>query len=212
MIRSVIAAGAALLVSGCVSLLPESEPDTLYRLAATDLDAPAGGGAPITVLIDRIDAPRGLAGDRIAILRGDAIAYMAGAAWISPAPRLMESAVVDAFYEAAPLLAPARIEDGVTARYELDLEMREFEAVYDRGEGGAPLVRATLRGRLIDRDSRTLVAARSFTHDVRAAENRQRAIVAAFSEAAGRTSRELAGWTEDAVCASADAPEACDAR
>ncbi|MFP4518636.1 MAG: ABC-type transport auxiliary lipoprotein family protein [Oceanicaulis sp.] len=209
--RLIAAACAALAGAGCVSLLPESEPDTLYRLAGVDLDETVSAAAPVTVIIDRIAAPRGLAGDRIALLRGDAIAYMAGAAWISPAPQLVESAVLDAFYETAPLITPARAEDGVSARYELDVELRHFEAEYDRGEGAAPLVRAALRARLIDRDTRSLAAARTVERTARAAQNRQSAIVAAFSSAAGDAARELAGWTEEAICRGEAPPEACGA-
>ncbi|OAB55934.1 hypothetical protein AY599_13675 [Leptolyngbya valderiana BDU 20041] len=203
------AAAAALISTGCVSLLPESEPDTLYRLAGVDLDETVSQSAPVTVLVDRIAAPRGLAGDRIALLRGDAIAYMAGAAWISPAPQLVEGAVVDAFYEAAPLIAPARASDGVSARYELDIELRHFEAEYDQGERAAPLVRTALRARLIDRDNRALVGARTVERTARAAANRQGAIIDAFSRSAGDGARELAVWTQTTVCAADGAPEAC---
>jgi len=206
---SIIAASAALATAGCVSLLPEPRPNTLYRLAAADLDASAPVTAPVTVLIDRISAPRGLAGDRIAIQRSGAIAYMAGAAWISPGPQLMEGAVFDAFYNGAPLIAPAHAEDGVRARYELDLDLRHFEAEYDQGEDAAPLVRTAVRARLIDRENRALVAARTIESTARATANRQGAIVAAFSSATDDATRALATWTQDAVCTSADAPEAC---
>jgi cholesterol transport system auxiliary component len=200
-----------LLSAGCVSLLPETEPNTLYRLTGSDDGADAGvsQSATITVLIDRIAAPRGLAGDRIAILRGEAIAYMAGAAWISPAPSLVETAIMDAFYAGAPLLSPARAEDGVRARYELNLELRHFEASYDQGDSAAPLVRTALRARLIDRDSRSPVAARTLEHTVRASTNRQGAIIAAFSSAATELSRDVATWAQESVCTSDDAPEAC---
>ncbi|XBQ15384.1 MAG: ABC-type transport auxiliary lipoprotein family protein [Oceanicaulis sp.] len=206
-----LAALAALVAApGCVSLLPEAEPTTLYRLdtAVTDA-APARAGEDIPVLIDRIAAPRGLAGDRIAIQRGDAIAYMAGARWIGPAPQLVESAVLDGFHATAPLIGPAKAEDGVDARYELALELRRFEAVYDQGEGAAPTVRAALRARLIDRDTRALVAAGTIEESLRAAENRQGAIVAAFSQVTDSVARELADWTQTEICASDGAPEAC---
>lgn len=205
----IIAAAAALMASGCVSLLPETQPNTLYRLAAADIDGSSTGDAPVTVLVDRISAPRGLAGNRVAIQRGEAIAYMAGAAWINPAPQLMESAIFDAFYSEAPLIAPAHAEDGVSANYQLSLELRHFEANYDQGENAAPLVRAAVHGRLINRDTRSLVAARTLSQTARATDNRQGAIVAAFSAAAGAAARDLARWTETAICAGDDAPEAC---
>lgn len=208
-IRIATLCAASVLLSGCVSLLPESEPTTLYRLDTAGLASDTSGSAAIPVLVRRIGAPRGLAGDRIAIQRGDAIAYMAGARWISPAPQLVESAILDALYADAPLLDPARPEDGVNARYELDLELRRFEARYDQGEGAAPLVAARVRARLIDRDTRGLVAARTIEAEERAGENRQGAIVAAFGVVSERAGRELANWTQGAICDDDDAPEAC---
>lgn len=200
---------AALLLSGCVSLLPESEPATLYRLDA-GLDAPeVQDSAAIPVLISRIAAPRGLAGDRIAIQTGDAIAYMARARWISPAPELVESAVLDGLLAHANEIDPVRASDGVDARFELDLELRRFEAVYDQGAKAAPLVRASLRARLIDRDTRGLVSARTINASERAESNRQGAIVAAFGRATGRAAAELADWTQAGACSVPDAPEAC---
>lgn len=210
--RLSLAAGAAVVLlatPGCISLLPTTEPDTLYRLSIVDLnDAdPAAGGE--AVIIGRIAAPRGLAGDQIAIERDGRIAYMAGAAWLSPAPTLLYSAVIDAFHAEAPAIAPARAEDGVAGRYSLDLELRHFEALYDNGEGAAPLVRVGLRARLIDRRTRAVVGVRSLDSSRRAAANRQGAIVTAFSDASGEVSIGLADWVEGVVCQSEDAPQAC---
>lgn len=204
-----LSALALLAAPGCISVLPESEPDTLYRLATHDLRGagPAEGAA--TVIVGRLSAPRGLAGDRIAIQRGDQIAYMAGAAWLSPAPDLLHAALIDAFHASAPAVDAADATDGIDARFELDLQLRHFEAVYDRGEGAAPLVRVGYRARLIDRDARALVGARLIGVDARAGANRQSEIVAAFSRASADAARQLAEWTGEAVCGVEDAPDAC---
>lgn len=204
-----LAVACVIMLTGCISLLPETQPNTLYRLQAADLsDAQPSQGAQ-TVIIGTIAAPRGLAGDRIAIDRGGAIAYMAGAAWLSPAPAMLYSNLVDGFYAQAPAISPARAEDGVTARYQLDLELIHFEASYDAGEDAAPLVNASLRARLIDRRNRTLVSARTLQASQRASANRQGAIVAAFSTASNTLASNLAVWTEGLVCEAEDAPEPC---
>jgi cholesterol transport system auxiliary component len=204
-----LSALALLAAPGCISVLPQTEPDTLYRLAASDLGGagPAEGAA--TVIVGRLSAPRGLAGARIAIQRGDQIAYMAGAAWLSPAPDLLHAGIIDAFHASAPAVNAAEASDGVDARFELDLQLRHFEAVYDRGEGAAPLTRVGYRARLIDRDSRALVGARLIAADVRAAAHRQSEIVAAFSRASADAAGQLAEWTEGEICSIEDAPEAC---
>lgn len=196
--------------TGCVSLWPESEPDTIYRLNASSMsNLETAQKAEVTVMVDRIVAPRGLSGSRIALRRDRAIAYMANAAWISPAPSLLESIIGEVLDSRSPVLASARVEDGVQAAYELDLELRDFEAVYDQGDDREPIVHVALRGRLIDRDERHVIATRHFTMTHRASENRQGAIIHAFSEASTRTASELADWVEASVCTHNRALENC---
>lgn len=203
------AAAASLSLSGCISLLPETEPDALYRLASVSAPETRTAAGGETVVIGRVAAPRGLAGDRIALERDGRIGYMAGAAWLSPAPAMLHSAILDALHAGAPAITPARVEDGVSARYTLDLELRHFEAVYDAGAGAAPRVQVTLVGRLIDRQTRALAASRTLTASGRAASNRQGAIVDAFSQASGEVTAQLAQWAETVVCEADDAPAAC---
>ena len=205
-----VAATALVVLPGCVSLLPETEPSALYRLdTAPAVQAePAQGAA--TVIVDRISAPNGLSGDRIAIQREGRIAYMAGAAWLSPAPVMVHGAVLDAFHAHAPAMTPARTEDGVAARYKLDLELRRFEAVYAGGQGAAPRVEVSLRAQMIDRDSRALMAARTVESTRAAAANRQGAIVDAFSSATREAAADLARWADGVVCDSQDPPPACE--
>jgi ABC-type uncharacterized transport system, auxiliary component len=203
------ALSALIALPGCISLLPETEPDALYRL--TTAPAPetrvVEGGE--TVIIARLAAPRGLAGDRIALERDGRIAYMAGAAWLSPAPVMLHGAIIDAFQTEVPAITPARAEDGVAARYTLDLDLRHFEAIYDGGSNAAPRVQVTLSGRLIDRETRALAASRTVEVSRRAAANRQGAIVDAFSAASAEVAAELATWAEGVICEAGDAPPAC---
>lgn len=204
-----ISAGVLLLTSGCISLLPETEPAQLYRLASVDGAASGLADNAEPLIVDRIAAPRGLSGDRVALVRDGQIAYMAGAAWLSPAPALLHGALLDTLHAEAPHLAPARSEDGVDARYRLQLELRRFEAEYDQGDRAAPLVQVSLMARLIDRDNRRLVATRRIEASQRAAANRQGDIIAAFSTATHAVARELSSWTAEQVCDGDDAPEAC---
>ncbi|MCC5996686.1 MAG: membrane integrity-associated transporter subunit PqiC [Oceanicaulis sp.] len=193
---------AAVSLGGCISLLPETQPRTLYRLDPADLTA---GGEPrrsaIPISLERVDAPRALSNDKIALERGGAIAYMAGAGWAAPAPALFQGVLEDAFHAVAPHLSPVRPEDGVGARYRLDAELRRFEAVYDQGDGAAPLVRVTVRARLIDRAERELAGRRVFTREVRASAHRQGSIVDAFSHASREAARDLARWAGEEICA-----------
>ena len=196
-----LATMSLLATPGCISLLPESEPVALYRLNGLVEEEQAPSANAQTLVVERITAPRGLAVDKVALLRDGELAYMAGAAWLSPAPVLIQDRILDILQSETPELTPARTEDGVEARYRLNIELRRFEAEYDQGPNRAPVIQMRVMARLIDRDDRSLAAARRFDVSVRASDNRQSALIAAFSEATNETSRSLAQWTADVVCA-----------
>ena len=107
--------------------------------------------------------------------------------------------MIDSFNAGQGQLVPARPEDGVRADYELRLDLREFEAVYDRGEDSAPLVKVRLAARLVSERGRRFVGAQVFTAEVRASENRTRSIVAAFDEAAMDVSGSISDWSAGLV-------------
>lgn len=201
-----LAGMAAIGLSACISLLPEQERSTLYRLSShLPAGAEASHGVPV-VRVSRPAAPRALAGDRLALDQGEGrVAYMAGANWMSPVPVLLQDLVLDTFDRTASQVSAARPDDGVAARYDLRLELRRFEAVYDEGESRAPRIDVAIRARLIDTASREVAGARSFSMSERAASNRQSAIVDAFSRAASGMAQELVHWTGERVEASESA-------
>jgi cholesterol transport system auxiliary component len=196
-LKLALVALTALSASACVSLLPESEPNAVYRLSSPEPREMTGGDWTL-VRVDPLQAPRGLAGDDVALLmEGRHLAYMQGAQWISPTPRIMQNLVIDTFNAHGSQLAPVRPEDGVRAEYELRLDLREFEAAYDQGAGQAPTVRVRIAARLISADGRDLVGGQVFTAHARASANRSRAIIDAFDQAAGQATRDLATWTAE---------------
>jgi cholesterol transport system auxiliary component len=192
---ALIALAAAVSVSACVSLLPESTPSAIYRLSSPEPGAWTSE-APTVIAIVPPQAPRGLAGDEIAIQMADGhIAYLAASRWIAPAPRILQTLIVDTFNASGTGLAPILPEDGVRADYELRLDLREFEAVYDQGDNRAPLIRVRLTARLVARDGRRLAGSNVFAGEARATDNRVGAIIAAFDQASGALSRDLSEWT-----------------
>ncbi|RKR00210.1 ABC-type transport auxiliary lipoprotein family protein [Maricaulis maris] len=203
-IRAALAGLTALSVSACVSLLPESEPVNVYRLSSPE-PAELAGENWVIIEIDTPNAPRGLSGDQIAIMQdGVSLAYISGARWISPAPRLLQTLVIDTFNANNNQLAPTRADDGVRADYELRLDMQEFEAVYDHGVDAPPLVRVRIAARLVAEHGRRFAGARVVTADVRASANRTSSIVAAFDQATRQTGQEIADWTAIRTASSAD--------
>lgn len=190
---------SALSVSACISVLPEVEPSAVYRLSSPEPRTGNAGIEPVIVQVQRPVAPAGLSGDEIAIaVAEDQLAYMAGARWIAPTPVIIQSLIVDTFHAGNDGVEPVRPTDAIRGRFELRIDVREFEAFYDRGDNSAPLVRVRMAARLIESDGRELVASQVFSSDVRASANRAGAIVDAFNSASTEVANELARWTGEA--------------
>ena len=197
--KAALIAVSASAVSACVSILPEQEPAAVYRLTAPS--APERIGEQWTVLrVDSVQAPRGLSGDSIAMsMDGRSIAYMSNARWISPVPAMLQGLVIQTLNSADTHIATTRPDDGVRADYELRVEVREYEAVYDAGPEAAPEVRVRLAARLIATENRSLVATREFSARERAAENRAGPIIDTFNSASVAALRELADWASTSL-------------
>lgn len=198
-IKLLLAGLTALSASACVSLLPETEPVAVYRLSSP---TPRASENPpgIIVEIERPSAPAGLSGDDIAIERIEGhLAYLSGAAWISPAPTALQSLVVDTFHATGNGVDPVYPADAVRSEYELRLDLRSFEAVYDQGENRAPLIRVRIMARLVEERGREMIGSRVFTVTRRASDNRVTAIVEAFNAASTDLAGDLADWTGTAV-------------
>ena len=199
LLKMLLVGVSAISVSACVSLLPEVEPSAIYRLSSpAPTNWSTSGAAMIEINVP--NAPRGLSGDHIAILTADRhLAYMGQAKWIAPAPRIVQNLIIDSFNAGDGQLVPARPSDGVRAQYELQLDLREFEASYDQGSGNAPMVHVRIAVRLVSSETRGFIGTRVFSAQARASANRERAIVEAFNRAAGDAARDLAEWSVQTV-------------
>lgn len=187
MIRRLLLALALLAASGCTGSLLEShaEPLQAYRLASVAV-APGGATAQAVLAVARPRATASLDSDRIAVLEpGHAFDHFAGVRWAEPAPQMLQRMLVDAFAGdgafAVTVAAPSR----VPAEYLLDVELREFSAVYAQA-GAAPEVRVQWQATLVDTKRGTRAGSVLATAQVAATSNRREAIVAAFQQATDR--------------------------
>ncbi len=193
---TVLAAG---LLTGCISLLPESEPVQLYRFGDTAGQEPAAQTTDpgYTVLLAQTAFNRAAAGDRILTITGSEASYIQGARWVSPAQELFDNALRQAFDYSG---GPARLVDAgdvVRPGLLLQLQVHTFEARYTRGQGIAPDVVIEVRATLSDTNSRTLSGQRAFRSSELADDNRVGAIVAAFDRAVTGLTGELVAWVND---------------
>lgn len=190
---------ASLTLTGCISLLPKSDPAQLYRFGFTPETptsaSPATGG--FGVLKPPAVFPREAASDRLLTTTGNEVAYVGVARWVAPAPVLFDQAVAAAF---AADKGPARLVmrgDPRRADYTLRLDVRRFEARYAHGAKAAPdviiVVDAVLQG--TDRSPPRL---QTFEVTVTASDNRVAAIVEAYNQGLAQLLPQLAVWVDQA--------------
>jgi cholesterol transport system auxiliary component len=187
----------AAALAGCVSLLPKAKPARLYRFgaaepAAAEAQAPATARPTLGLGAVSFDAAASI--DRILTVNGQGTAYIEDARWISPAPTLFREALTRTFEQTPG--APRLVERGgaLRAPAAMNLDVQSFEARYDQGEGSAPLVVVKVHASIVSNQTRALQAEQVFTASVRASDNRQAPIVAAFNTATQQVLGEIAAW------------------
>ncbi|MEQ1511781.1 MAG: ABC-type transport auxiliary lipoprotein family protein [Lysobacteraceae bacterium] len=116
-----------------------------------------------------------------------------GAAWTQPAPDLVLDTLLRAFADSRRLAGVARRGEGVSAQYELLLDLRRFESDYD---GNAmPSARIEIGARLVNNAGNRVVATRVFDVTTPADGTDVARINRAFAQGLSDTSTQLIGWT-----------------
>lgn len=194
--RSVLPAALALglLLSGCISLFPKTQPAQLYSLNQAPPPPAVAAPAGLTLARGAVAFPSDAGGDQILTVTGQQAAFIAGARWLEPASLMFDEAVMAAFDQpGAPRLAGRG--ESVAAATTLRLDVRRFEADYDQGPGAAPTVTVSVRAALIRSGDRTVMAEKLFEVRQPAAENRVGAIVAAYNTAVAQTVAAIRDWS-----------------
>ncbi|MBS7662430.1 membrane integrity-associated transporter subunit PqiC [Pseudomonas lalucatii] len=188
----------ALLLAGLLgacSLLPESEPLTLYRLPASALPSQAQGSAGVAWGL-RVNTPHGgalLDSPRIAVLAdGDRVSAYHGARWVDRATLLLRDRLLDGFRDDGRIALLSSDTNRLRAELQLDGDLRAFHGEYQEGRGEAHIL---LEARLVDSRSRRILASRRFQVRQGASDSSVAALVSAFGRAADRLSLELVQWT-----------------
>jgi cholesterol transport system auxiliary component len=191
----------AAALSGCISVLPKTKPDQLYTFgegtaaAAPTPGPPAVGGPAVGVLLAQVDLPRAAQGDGILTRTGLQAAYIAQSRWSAPAAVLFREAAERAFdRDARRTRLIARGESGRTALV-LRLDVLDFAALYPNGQGSAPTVVVSVRGRLAGPDG-TVIEDKTFDVRKRAGDNRVGPIVEAFNAAVDEALAGVVAWTD----------------
>jgi cholesterol transport system auxiliary component len=185
---------AAVALSGCVSLLPKTNPSHLYRFGLPAAPA-AERASAVAVFRAGGRFQREAAGDRILTITGDRAAYIAEVRWVAPAEALFDEAVATAF-EAAPGVRLVTRGESVRAQHALRLDVRNFETRYDAADPEAPpTVLIRIRAVFVRGPGAGQVSERIFEAQAHAERNRVSAIVPAYNEALAKVLGDVVAWT-----------------
>jgi len=195
-LRIIAPLAAAVLLAGCISLIPKETPSPLFRFGEDPPAAPQGvpAGARRSVQILPLTFDHAAAGDRILAVTGDSVAHIRGGRWVSSARNLFDTAVTRAFNVEGAGVRLIAWGEAVSPEYFLKINVVTFEARYDHGLNAAPTVVVEMRAALSKPTDRTLIGEKSFQASAAASENRVGAIAIAFDQAVSQVLAGLVAW------------------
>lgn len=193
--RSILICGAAAFaLAGCSSVIGPGPAPQLYVLhprLGPIADAPKVGWQ-LTVAMP--DAPQSLDTARIALQRtSETMDYYANSAWQDRAPVLVQRALMEGFEDSGKIMGVARATAGLRADYQLQTDLRHFEARYDTPDG-APTVVVDIEARLLRTQDRKIAAALGARQTAAASANSIPAAVAAFDQAVSAAVEQIVAW------------------
>lgn len=190
-----------LALAGC-GVLPERETVQLYAPRPAIAADPAWTCARWQLSLPRPHADAAHDAERILVRpRAGELQVYKGAAWSQAAPDLVHELVFRAFSTSPCLGGVARRGDGVSADYELLLDLRAFEADYTRdggdpdAAGSAPRASIEIGARLVHRRDSRIVASRVFFADTPAGSAGVAEVNRAFEAGLQQMLPQIVGWT-----------------
>jgi cholesterol transport system auxiliary component len=197
-----LAAVAALMLTGCINVLPKTKPVQLYRFGyhadkVEKLTLAPATDERVAINLGGVDFPQESQGDRILTTEGNEVSYAGGSRWAAPVRQLFQDAVKEGFSRSATTV---RLDPRgpSAAQYRLDLTVHRFESVYGRGK---PTVSVALDARLTRLADRVVVGQRYVTADVSVRRSDMSLMAESYDEATSQVVAALIGFTQETVAA-----------
>lgn len=183
---------------GCAKMFTET-PRPLYRLSAPNEFAAALPHTSAQLIVDPPYAPEGLEPRRIAVVRAThALDYLADGDWADRVPMMIRSVLVEAFENSKAVAAVGPDTLDLRADFEIESDLRHFEAVYDSPPGAAnpaPTVSIALAVKLVKVPEHKILAQTMISARQAAAANATPQIVDAFNAAMASIATQTVTWT-----------------
>lgn len=194
-LRSIGALAPAALIGGCGIIPTPSPPSQLYRLSPKSTFGDDLPEVKLQLGIEPPLAPAGLNSSQIAVQRSElTMDYYNGARWIDTAPSMVHRLLIESFENSGKIIGVGRSGAGLRSDYELQTELREFQAEYVDG-ASAPKIRVRMNCKLVKIPQRIIVASQSFEALRDSPDNRMENIVKSFDLALGNVMKKVVAWT-----------------
>ncbi|MEN0104954.1 MAG: ABC-type transport auxiliary lipoprotein family protein [Pseudomonas sp.] len=190
--RPLLALGVLSLLAAC-SILPKSEPSTVYQLPAVPA-ASATGSAPVnwSLRVAKPQATMALDSPRIAVVpEGSVISNYQGARWSDNGPVLLRNRLLDGFQADGRVQALSSDDAQLQADLVLVSDLRAFQSEYRNGQ---VTVVVRLDAQLVNAASRKILAARRFDVQQAAGSAQVADVVRAFGLASDTLDSQLVPW------------------
>lgn len=183
-------------LAGCISLISEPNPITVYSLRAKETDAPdALPKVPWSLTVIRPNSTSLLDSNRIAVRPSpNVLKVYHGANWSDSLPDLLQTVFVEGFEDSGAIGTVSRQNSGVPAEVALLIDIRQFEAVYG-SSAKIPDVVIQLHAKLLEYPSNRVITVRTFHATVPAASKDIPDVVQAFDQGLGTLNAEIMAWT-----------------
>lgn len=193
--RRILLLGAtSLAVSACSGIIGPTGDNQIYILKP-ELQKVSGPSVSWGLSIDRPDAAQTLDTNRIAISRSaTTMDYYAGAVWTDRLTDLVRDLSVQAFEASGRIANVAADSVGAHADYELEMEVRDFEARYDTPDG-APTAVVRIHAKLVSKLKQHIMGDFEVAHEAQASVNSIDAAVLALDQAFSTVLADLVAWT-----------------
>ena len=192
--RLLLLGGAALTLSACSGIIGPAGDNTVYILKPT-LQKSNGPAVRWGLVVSRPDADQTLDTNRISISRTPTtMDYYAAAVWSDRLTSVVQDLVVQAFETSGRIASVDSDSQGAHADYELDLQLRNFEARYDAPDG-PPVAVVRIHAKLVTKLKQIILGDFETSHEVAASQNTIDAAVLAFDAAFSAALVDLVDWT-----------------
>ncbi|MCE2945186.1 MAG: ABC-type transport auxiliary lipoprotein family protein [Lysobacteraceae bacterium] len=190
----VVGAFAATGLTGCLSLGGDKADLAVYAPVIAIAPEATWPSVPLTLAIAEPQASTALDSVRIAVRpEPGRLQVYAGAVWSDRAPALVQSALVDAFDQAGRFKAVTRTTGELATDLRLDLDLRQFEAVY-ADDADTPTATVVVQATLVDVRRGTVLATRLFRAGHVAEREKLKAVVPGFEAALSEVARAMVPW------------------